>query len=333
MNERAAQVGESCALVSEPVGRAGRRQWVRRLIYLCLTGGVLFFVGRMLIKTLSKTDWSQARADPLFLALGVLCLFLDRLVLGATLHLIISAFMHGHKLRSSVAVNWVASLGRYIPGKFASVGGTVILLARLGVQLPVAMGATFLFMGLTILVGIAVSAPLLLLESVRSAVPAAWLWCGIVLVGAMVCLHPRVFLWLTNLGLRWLRRQPIHTRYRDRYLLAAMGMAVGHFLSQGLTLWLIARALTPVAVGQCWLFVSAAAFASVAGLLAFFAPAGIGVREGIYVWVLGPVIGGGPAALVAVLLRVILAISDVGTGAVGTLILKSRLSPSRRKVE
>ena len=329
MNQRARQCAEKAVPSSDVLPGLSRHHWTRKLVYIGLTAVVLFFVGRVLIKAWRETGWSEIRPEPLFLVLGILCLVLNRFLTGAILHFILRAFGHRNKPANSVAANWVAALGRYIPGKMASVGGLVILLTRLGVQLPVAMGATFLFMGLTIFIGILISAPLLLLESVRGTVPAAWLWCGLVTIGGIVCLHPRVFIGLCNFGLRRLRREPISTRPQGGYLLAAMGLAAAHFLSQGMAAWFIARALTDVGIGHYWLFVATAASASVAGILAFFAPAGIGVKEWVYLLALGPVIGDGPAAVVAVLVRLILVLSDIGTGTIGTLILRRHLSPSR----
>ena len=328
MNQTARQCPDQVVPPSDILPGLGRHHWTRKLFYIGLTAVVLFFLGRVLIKALHETSWSEVHLKPLFLVLGILCLALNRFLAGAILHFVLRAFGHRNKPANSVAANWVAALGRYIPGKMASVGGLVVLLTRLRVQLSVAMGATFLFMGLTIFIGILFSAPLLLLESVRTTVPAAWLWCGLVALGGIVCLHPRVFIGLCNFGLRRLRREPLRTRLQERHLLAATGLGAALYLSQGMAAWFIARALTNVGLGHYWLFVATVAFASVAGILAFFAPAGIGVREWVYLLLLGPVLGDGPAALVAVLVRLILVLSDIGTGTVGMLILRSHFASS-----
>ncbi len=48
--------------------------WLRKLIYLILTGLVLFFVGRYLIASVGGIAWDELRLAPLPLTLGVLLL-------------------------------------------------------------------------------------------------------------------------------------------------------------------------------------------------------------------------------------------------------------------
>ncbi len=62
-------------------------------------------------------------------------------------------------------------------------------------------------------------------------------------------------------------------------------------------------------------------FAGLAGIAAFFVPAGIGVREAALVWYLAPVIGPGPAALLAVAARVWISVGEAGLVAAGMLVL------------
>ena len=65
------------------------------------------------------------------------------------------------------------------------------------------------------------------------------------------------------------------------------------------------------------LFVCISALAGVIGFLAIFAPAGIGVREGILLLALTPVISAGPAALVAVLARLLSVSVNLALGGAG----------------
>ena len=95
------------------------------------------------------------------------------------------------------------------------------------------------------------------------------------------------------------------------------------FLILGLGVWCIARAMGPLSVLHWPWMVSVAVCASIIGFLAFFAPAGIGVREGIYLLLLGDVLGQSMAALLAVVLRLIQTVLELLYGAAGFVLLKS----------
>ena len=91
----------------------------------------------------------------------------------------------------------------------------------------------------------------------------------------------------------------------------------------GTSLWFLARSVTDISPILVPFFISACALASTVGFLAVFAPAGIGVREGILLIVLSPVIGGGYAAITVVAWRLLLTIVDVVLAGIGLLILRA----------
>ena len=62
--------------------------------------------------------------------------------------------------------------------------------------------------------------------------------------------------------------------------------------------------------------------ATLLGLLAFFVPAGIGVREGIFIMLLGPLLGPGIAAMATVLARIVATCVDLILGGTGVCMLR-----------
>lgn len=63
-------------------------------------------------------------------------------------------------------------------------------------------------------------------------------------------------------------------------------------------------------------------FAGVSGIVAFFAPAGIGVREAALAWYLAPYIGPGPAALFAIAARLWLTLGDLMLVSLGLWLMR-----------
>jgi glycosyltransferase 2 family protein len=95
----------------------------------------------------------------------------------------------------------------------------------------------------------------------------------------------------------------------------------------GVALWLTARALLELPVSEIGFYTGAFSIAWLAGLFAFFAPAGIGVREAALVGLLHTRIGTADAVLVAAVSRGMLTIVDIVAAAVGTVLLRKPRCP------
>ncbi len=296
----------------------GRGPTVRLAIYLLLTAAVLFFVGRALIQGTAAIDWSTLRLHVGLLVLGAGCLLAHELAAAFTLHVTLKAFGQSIGPGRSIIAYLAALLGKYLPGKVGTVAGAVALLRRFGVRTSLALGATFLHTALTTALGLMLAAPLLLSGPLGREAPAGWPWGLAAAVVGLACLHPKLFVRLSNVLLRRTGREPISAHTKNRYVFAVIAIIPLRFGLLGTGVWLIARSLTPTATLGEWPTVAAtAAAATVIGFLAFFTPAGLGVREGIYAVLLGGVLGTGPAALLALLVRFCQTGVDLITGGAG----------------
>lgn len=168
----------------------------------------------------------------------------------------------------------------------------------------------------------AAGVPLTLWPPISEAMPLAWLWCGLLLAGGLVCLHPRVFSSAANLALRKMGRPALIMPRAMRYVLPLTGSLV-QLVLQGIGTWLLARAITEVPLGTVPLFISAAALGQTLGFVAVFAPAGLGVREGILLLIFNPLLGVDKAAVVVVASRVVVTLADVVTAAVGYVSIRA----------
>jgi hypothetical protein len=299
---------------------------VKQALYALLTVAVLFFVGRALLHAAARVALGDIRPEWTFVALAFLALLFRKLVGGCLSYVLVLAFGSDIGWTVPAALSWVAMMGRYVPGKFASVAISTVVLVRYGVRPAAAMAVTLLPSCLGILIGTLMSAPLLFSSSARELIPGSALWAGLILVVILVSLYPRVFMALVGLVLTRLHREPLAERPQDAKLVAAVVLAALRTAFYGLAAWCLARAVSPVGVSDLPFVVSVSACSAVVGFLAFFAPAGIGVREGLFYVLLSPLVGQGTAALAAVLIRVAEVAMDLLLGLVGLLLL--RLAPA-----
>ena len=283
---------------------------------------VVYFVGRALWHQLQEIDWAtvQFRAWPVIAA--VVCLLGVSSVQMISYRMLLAAYAHAPDWLSMAAVAWVPPLGKYVPGKIASIAGAVYLLRRFDVPPAVALSVVLVLDGLAVVAGLITGAPLLLWDPIRQYLPSAWIWCLAMIIGGLVVLHPRTFGVLINFALRRLRRPPLQRMPSLRYYIVPVICAFSQWFFAGLALWFMTRAITDeVPITRLPLFISIAALAMTISYLALFAPGGLGVREEIYRRTLTLILGP-QAALIVVAMRLAQTLVEIVVASLGLLVLR-----------
>lgn len=276
-------------------GRA-RRSVFRTIVEWALTVLVTVFILRRVGIDLSSLR--EVETLPLEISLLPLAGSVGVLALGYA----VSAALWGRMVRemggpalpprTSVPLFMVANLGRYVPGKVLQIAGLTWLAGRRGVSPAVAAGAAILGQGVALLgatvVGLAAFFSPALDPGLRRW---GWIGCGAVGIFVVATAIPGVrdrarSLWArlassrtgpppappggAGFGLRWTALYTANwSLYAAAFWLLALGLVGWHpFLYVG----------------------PAFAAAYVGGYLALFAPAGLGVREGLLAAFLAPVL-------------------------------------------
>lgn len=306
---------------------AGRRRPWRRLGGLGAFGLLAVFVVRALATRLSAVQWDALPWSASLVVTAVTALVLSMAFHAAALLVLARSVGLIAPYRVLMAGSLVATMGKYIPGKAASAAGLVWLLKRRGESARAVGGVVVLRLGMVVVVGLLMATPLTLSVAVRAVWPAApWASLAVVLTGG-TCLIPPVFRRIANLLLR-LTRQPPLERLPG---VAAMGLATvliaGMWGSIGLVLFAVCRMVSgePMSYPHC---LAAAALSQTAGLLAVFAPAGLGVREALVLACLEPVVGPSAAAATAVVHRLLHTLVEVALAAVGWMVLRASAKPT-----
>jgi type IV secretory pathway TrbD component len=263
--------------------------------------------------------------SPGFAALSVLSTFIVHL--GQLLVVITLLRAYGYRLpwRAQLAAAWVPPLGKYVPGKVASIAGAVYIQRQYGVPGSVAVSVALMLDGLALIAGLIVSTPLLLSEPVRRQMPNAWAGCVALAACGLVALHPRVFAALVNVALKLLGRAPLTKIPSAGMYAIPVIMSFSQWLFAGLGLWFMTRAVVYVSPSQIPLFIAVSALAMSISYLALFSPGGLGVREWLFLITLGPTIGLA-AAIVAVAMRVAQTLIELTLAALGFAALRAQRS-------
>lgn len=231
---------------------------------------------------------------------------------------------HGIRIpfRMAAGLYFIPALGKYIPGKLWSVAGALQLFHLTG--LPKARASAALMMHMVIV--LAVTVLIAIGFGASSLAPNVSIWSFVAALAVLAVLaSPKVFYGFFNLALRLTGRQPMEhsAGYRD-LLATTFVLVIGRLMYAGGFVLLVGsfysltRADIPVLIGTF-------CFAQVAGVVALFAPAGIGVREGILIYALQPIVGTGNAIAVTGFCRLWQTAMELVVSAYGWFAIRSRL--------
>lgn len=221
---------------------------------------------------------------------------------------ILSCFGHTLAYRRALRTFVLAELSRYLPGTVWHVLSRSYLSSRQGIPTPVALTAVILELALVALAATAF-VPLRAIGG-RHAYHSLTLWAAVAVPLLLVLAHPRVVIPLINAGLRRFSRPPLPALgYRDLFGMLALCALMWACLCAGFVL--LASSITPAATRAPVGVAASFPAAWFVGLIAIAAPGGIGAREGALVALLGGLLPGGMAVVVALVSRVWLTVIEL----------------------
>ena len=213
-------------------------------------------------------------------------------------------------LRPALTLFFAAQLGKYVPGTV----WTAAIQAELGRQRGIRRTTMVVSYALALILSVGVGAVVGVLILVGDTGPGQLQTLGLVLLVALAVAIPLVRPRLVNKVLAWAARKAGRSvpeiDLPGRTLAGAAALTLAGWALMGLHVWLLAR---PLGAGVADIPTTTGAFALafVAGLIVVPLPAGAGVREGILIATLSPVIGAQAALTVSLVSRLILLLADL----------------------
>ena len=294
------------------------RKGLRWTFQLGLAGLVAWMVWAAVVR-----NWDEFRSlnlsltlRPGWIALSVLAVFLSYGISVEAWRRILAGWDQSLPYSRAARVWLVANLGRYIPGKIWSVAGLMVLAQRAGVA-PWAAGASA-FAIQAVAIGTAVA--LVAAATPDAASPLRLGAAALVAVATIaVLVWDRAARGLARLTGSTVQIKPLPVAAVVKS--AVLGLLA--WLAHGVAFWLLARGLglpdTLSVVTAAGIF----PLGYILGLLALFAPGGIGVREVVLIGLLAPTLGGGGAVALSVASRILLTVTEV-VAPIGVLLVTRR---------
>ena len=280
-------------------GRATARR-VRVLAQVLLLAAIVFVALRVRSLwhgshvDLTSVDWAAL--------VGALVLAAAGTVASALIWLVILRDLGIRTQPRWTGVFFQAQLGKYIPGSVWQYAGRAavarshgIPVREVGISLPIEVAASAVAAG--------------------SIAPFLLGWWGAAIIAAVAGAL------MAAVRLARPRRAPLFATVHATLLFVPVWLLLGG------SFWLCARGLVAVPARDLALYTGVFAVAWLAGLVAVYAPGGLGVREAALVALLSSRIGAADALVVAAVSRLILILVDVALAGAATAAMRRNRSP------
>lgn len=242
------------------------------------------------------------------LPLPFLCFALGFVVTPLAWTLILSYFGEKLTLRKSIQIIAYSQFGKYLPGKVWVALGRMYLAREVGIQerhsvLSVIIETAYLLISaLALFVFSLLFYPGLLAKTYLLL---------ILIPVTLVALYPPIFNRIVNFLLARIGQKPVLFRISPIQALALFLIYLFSWFMQGLGLYFLTLSFYPIGIKALLILPGAFSLSWIIGFVVFFAPGGLGVREGLFALLLEPVLPGAFNVIISLLSRVWVTISEI----------------------
>jgi len=156
-------------------------------------------------------------------------------------------------------------------------------------------------------------------------------WLSLIFILAFVSIHPRIFQKILNWVLIKFKREPLSLSISYPDILWILSVHISAWVIGGIGFYLFIDSVYPISSETILFVTGALAFSSILGLVAIFAPSGLGVREGALVYLLSFLMPEGVAVIISVLTRIWVTLIEIGL--IGVIYLSGRFHKGSEKRE
>jgi hypothetical protein len=261
------------------------RTWGQRILGVVITIAIFYWMFRPVYLHWDKVKEPLSRLNWFLFALGAvmfaLFLFIFRVLPWCWV-----LFRFGHRLPLPAATRiWsLSELARYLPGKVWQFIGRVFLIRPYGVSASVCTTSQILEMTVFLLANLLVALACLVWLGIKKEPQLRpFLYAAMALVPLLLLfLHPKIFYGIFDWVIKKLRQPVIEQHLRKRELLGVGIWAIVGLIWQSLAIWIVIQDPLELQFTKWWVVAGAYCLAWCAGFLAFWAPAGLGVREAVF---------------------------------------------------
>lgn len=301
------------AQIVSPLTAPSRRKlnWLRYTLGTTIVLLSFYFLITRLIRDWHSIPFSKLRFNPFLIILSYVILLLIHFPLGAFAWTLILGGL-GEKLPSlrALAIITITQLGKYAPGKVWFTIGRMSLAARDRIPeaktlISVVIETGLLFLASTLLFAIA------LLFLPRAFIPRGIYFSFLIVPLILLVTYPPIFNRLLKLLLPLFKQKAFSFQLRYPKLLMILSIYILDWFFQGLGCYALINSFYHLEIDKLPILLGGYSISWILGFIILIAPAGLGIREGIYTFILKLVMPQPIAIISALITRVWMSTGEV----------------------
>lgn len=298
---------------------------LRSLTAVIVVLAIFFFMGRSLYR-----NWHDVRSylasNPLKWSLVLLPFVffgINFAIWGYAWKRVLAQF--GEKIPYWKALQSIAysQFGKYLPGKVWFAVGRVMLVKEAGVAERHSAAGLIVETAMLLITALVL---FVLSLAFYPGLLAKTRWLLVLIPVTLAVLYPPIFNRVLNFLMARMKQKPIDFRLGFGSGLSLFLLHLSLWVCQGLGLYFLTLALYPVGLKALLVLPGAFAVSWIIGMVAVFAPAGLGVREGLFALLVDPILKGSVNIIVSLLSRIWITLSEILCFLLVFLLLKLRRS-------
>jgi uncharacterized membrane protein YbhN (UPF0104 family) len=260
--------------------------WLRYTLGTLIVIVSFYFLISRLVRDWHQIPFRELHFSPGLLVLSYLILLLCHFPLGAyAWRLILGGLGERLPFFRALAIITVTQLGKYAPGKVWFTLGRMSFARRDGVPeakslISVAIETGFLLLAAIFLFAIAV----LILP--RAVVPGVVLYAFLLAPLTLIVTYPPILNRILKPLLKLFKQPVFELKLSYPRLLLILGVFVLDWIVQGLGCFVLINSFYPLALERLPVLLGGYSLSWILGFIVLVAPAGLGIREGIYTYIL-----------------------------------------------
>jgi uncharacterized membrane protein YbhN (UPF0104 family) len=286
----------------------------RRVIQWAIVVTIFVFLGRMVWENWSQVKEASFNFRPFHLALSTLFFVLWYVTQIWAWYLITVKLGIAISLRETLESWFYSQLGKYLPGKVWLLLGRYYFYeskgksrGKISIALYLEVVTVLLAAGLLSAIG---TVSFREANAFRSNMEI-W-WAFLLLIIVFLSLYPKFLQKILNWILILFRKEPIILSISYRDISWILLVCILSWIIGGIGFWIFVDSVFAIPSQHILFLTGALALSSTLGLIALFAPSGLGVREGVLVYLLSHLMPGGVAVIISVLTRIWMTLVEIG---------------------
>ncbi len=311
--------------------RKGKPAFLKKIVAFLVILTCFFFLGKTLYHNLGQIRAYQWDLKPSFLILSFLFLVINLAISAFAWKKILYLFEVRLPFNQSFKIMFVSGLGKYLPGKVWQYLSQIYLSGKVKISKSVTLFSMFLLFGGYTLAGMLVFIFSLFLWDMFSPVLLSFLLLIFFFI-FMIIFSPRILnriLKVLTLISEKFKKGLIPEELTTRGGISQIGQIIlilmADWIIFGVAVYFLINSFYHIDLSQTVILCGIFAISVISGILSFFVPAGLGVREGILSYLLSLFIPISAAILISLVMRVWMILGELACFFVALKIKKPEL--------